>query len=102
MMAAVAGVLQSARVNVGSQTNGVGMEGDATVAAVIGGTSMGGGHGSLFGCIIGGLFMTLLKNGMNLLNINANWQFVLIGIFLVISVVVDTIRREREMSKLDV
>ena len=102
MMAAVAGVLQSARVNVGSQTNGVGMEGDATVSAVIGGTSMGGGHGSLFGCIIGGLFMTLLKNGMNLLNINANWQFVLIGIFLVISVVVDTIRREREMSKLDV
>jgi ribose/xylose/arabinose/galactoside ABC-type transport system permease subunit len=101
MMASIAGILQAARTNCGSQANGVGMEGDATVAAVIGGTSMGGGHGSLFGCIIGGLFMTLLKNGMNLLKINANWQFVLIGIFLIVSVIIDQIRREREMNKID-
>ncbi len=100
LLASVAGVLQAARVNAGTQQTGVGMEGDATVAAVIGGTSMAGGHGTLFGCIIGALFMTLLKNGMNLLNINANWQFVLIGVFLVISVVVDKIRRDAAMNKL--
>ena len=101
MVASLAGILQAARTNAGSQSNGVGMEGDATVAAVIGGTSMGGGHGSLWGCIIGGLFMTLLKNGMNLLKINPNWQFVLIGVFLIISVIIDQIRREREMNKID-
>lgn len=100
LLASVAGVLQAARINAGTQTTGVGMEGDATVAAVIGGTSMAGGHGTLLGCVIGGLFMTLLKNGMNLLNINANWQFVLIGIFLVISVVIDKIRRDAAMNKL--
>ena len=100
LLASVAGVLQAARINAGTQTTGVGMEGDATVAAVIGGTSMAGGHGTLLDCVIGGLFMTLLKNGMNLLNINANWQFVLIGIFLVISVVIDKIRRDAAMNKL--
>ena len=100
LLASVAGVLQAARINAGTQTTGVGMEGDATVAAVIGGTSMAGGHGTLLGCVIGGLFMTLLKNGMNLLNINANWQFVLIGIFLVILVVIDKIRRDAAMNKL--
>ena len=100
LLASVAGVLQAARINAGTQTTGVGMEGDATVAAVIGGTSMAGGHGTLLGCVIGVLFMTLLKNGMNLLNINANWQFVLIGIFLVISVVIDKIRRDAAMNKL--
>ena len=100
LLASVAGVLQAARINAGTQNTGVGMEGDATVAAVIGGTSMAGGHGTLLGCVIGGLFMTLLKNGMNLLNINANWQFVLIGIFLIISVVIDKIRRDAAMNKL--
>ncbi len=100
LLASVAGVLQAARINAGTQNTGVGMEGDATVAAVIGGTSMAGGHGTLLGCVIGGLFMTLLKNGMNLLNINANWQFVLIGVFLIISVVIDKIRRDAAMNKL--
>ena len=100
LLASVAGVLQAARINAGTQNTGVGMEGDATVAAVIGGTSMAGGHGTLLGCVIGGLFMTLLKNGMNLLNINANWQLVLIGVFLIISVVIDKIRRDAAMNKL--
>jgi len=100
LLAAFAGVLQAARINAGTQATGVGMEGDATVAAVIGGTSMGGGHGTLIGCVIGGLFMTLLKNGMNLLNINANWQFVLIGVFLIASVVIDKVRSEAAMNKL--
>ena len=44
--------------------------------------------------------MTLLKNGMNLLNINANWQFVLIGVFLIASVVIDKVRSEAAMNKL--
>lgn len=101
LLASVAGVLQAARINAGTQTTGVGMEGDATVAAlyrrylrwlVVMVHSLG--------CVIGGLFMTLLKNGMNLLNLNANWQFVLIGIFLVISVVIDKIRRDAAMNKL--
>ncbi len=98
--ASLAGVCQAARINSGTQTTGVGMEGDAVVASVMGGTSMGGGHGTLFGCIIGAFFMTLLKNGMNLLNINANYQFILIGGFLVLSVWIDKIRRETALAAL--
>ncbi len=98
--AAIAGVLQAARINAGSQQSGIGMEGDAVVASVMGGTSMGGGHGTLLGCVIGAFFMTLLRNGLNLLNINANYQFILVGIFLVVSVWLDKVRREHAMSAL--
>ncbi|MGI6664865.1 MAG: ABC transporter permease [Christensenellaceae bacterium] len=98
--AAIAGVVHCARINAGMQTSGQGMEGDGVVASVMGGTSMAGGHGTLFGCFIGSFFMTLLKNGLNLLKINTNWQFILIGLCLVISVWIDKIRRERAMSTL--
>ena len=98
--AAMAGVVQAARTNSGAQTAGQGMEGDAMVAAVMGGSSMGGGHGTLFGAVIGAFFMTLIRNGLNLMKINPQWQFIVIGIMLIFAVFIDKIRRERAMNTL--
>lgn len=59
---------------------------------------MAGGHGSISAAVIGAILMTLLQNGFNLLNINTNYQLILIGVVLIISVIVDRIRREKAMS----
>lgn len=96
--AALAGVLYAARVNSGNPTAGAGYEGNAVVATVLGGTSMAGGHGSISAAVIGAILMTLLQNGFNLLNISTNYQMILIGVVLIISVIIDRIRREKAMS----
>lgn len=96
--AAIAGVLYAARVNSGNPTAGGGYEGNAVVATVLGGTSMAGGHGSISAAVIGAILMTLLQNGFNLMNVNTNYQMILTGVILIISVIVDRIRREKAMS----
>ena len=59
---------------------------------------MAGGHGSISAAVIGAILMTLLQNGFNLLNISTNYQMILIGVVLIISVIIDRIRREKAMS----
>ena len=62
---------------------------DAIAATVIGGTSLAGGRGSLFGTFVGAFFIILIKNGLNLLNINAYWQEIAVGVAVVIAVAID-------------
>ena len=71
-----------------------------TVAAVaMGGVSLKGGSGSLFGVFFGVLLMALVYNLITLLGINANYQNVFIGVFLALAVVLDTVRREKTLGK---
>lgn len=86
IMAAIAGILLSARLNAGVPAAGNMMELDAIAAAVIGGTSLSGGRGKVYGAILGALIMATLDNGMSLLNLEAFWQYIVKGSILVLAV----------------
>lgn len=68
-------------------------------AAAMGGVSLKGGSGSMYGVFFGVLLMGLVYNLITLLGINSNYQNVFIGAFLALSVVLDTIRREKTLGK---
>jgi ribose transport system permease protein len=68
-------------------------------AVLIGGTSLFGGVGSPYGTLIGALILTLVLNGLNLLNIDANWQPFVTGAIIIIAVLVDSISRQRQEAR---
>jgi len=86
LMAGIAGIVITARLNAGTPTAGMNMELDAIASAVIGGASMSGGVGKIYGAVLGALFMASIDNGMSMMNIDAYWQFIVKGIILVFAV----------------
>jgi D-xylose transport system permease protein len=94
-MCGVAGVVLTARVGAATSEAGRMMELDAIAAAVIGGTSLLGGQGTIRGALVGALVMASLDNGMSLLNTEAFWQPVLKGGILVAAVAADIASRRR-------
>ncbi len=97
LMAAVAALVLAARMNSGFPLAGTGAELDAIAAVIIGGASFFGGVGTVGGTIIGALFIGLLRNGLNLLDVSAYWQMIVIGVVIVAAVVVDVLRaRQRD------
>lgn len=88
IFSAIAGMIISARVNAGSPTLGTGYENDAIAAAVIGGTSMMGGQGSMIGTIGGILIIGVMNNGLDLLNVSSYYQQVAKGIIIIAAVLV--------------
>lgn len=95
-LAGVAGIVLTARVGAATSDAGRMMELDAIAAAVIGGTSLMGGQGKIWGALLGALVMASLDNGMSLLNTEAFWQPILKGVILVAAVAIDMLgRRER-------
>jgi inositol transport system permease protein len=93
MLSGLAGVLLTSRISVGQPTAGVGYELDAIAAAVIGGTSLSGGVGTVPGTIIGALIIGVLNNGLDLLRVDPNWQQVIKGVLIVGAVLFDRHRR---------
>jgi len=89
-LSAVAGILLTSRTEAAVPTAGQGYELDVIAAVVIGGTSMTGGKANLIGTIIGAILMTTIRNGLNLLGINALLHQVVIGIFILIAVGIDS------------
>jgi D-xylose transport system permease protein len=89
LLAGVAGIVLTARVGSASADAGRMMELDAIAAAVIGGTSLLGGQGTVWGALLGALVMASLDNGMSLMNTEAFWQPIIKGLILVAAVAVD-------------
>jgi D-xylose transport system permease protein len=83
---AIGGIILAARLNAGTPSAGTGAELDAIAAAVIGGTSLMGGIGSIPGALIGALVMASLDNGMSLLNVDIFYQMIIKGAILVAAV----------------
>lgn len=83
------GLILAARISSGQPTAGESYEMDAIAATAIGGTSMNGGIGSLFGTIEGFVIIGLLSNSMNLLNINSFYQQIVKGLLIIIAVFLD-------------
>jgi ribose transport system permease protein len=95
LFAGLAGVLIGARLNSAQPSLGQGYELDAIAAAVIGGTSLLGGQGTVWGALLGALVMASLDNGMSLLNTESFWQPIIKGTILVAAVAVDMAGRRR-------
>jgi ribose transport system permease protein len=89
---AIAGIILTGRINSAHPYAGQGYELNAIAAVVIGGASLQGGKGTIFGTIIGALIIGVIGNGLNLLQINAFWQQVTIGAVIIIAVIIDKMR----------
>jgi len=94
LMAGLAGIVLASRMYSGQPTAGDGAEMDAIAAVVVGGTSMAGGSGKIGGTIIGGLIIGVLNNGLNLLNVNSFWQYVVKGVVILLAVFLDYFRNK--------
>ncbi|MYG28078.1 MAG: ABC transporter permease [Boseongicola sp. SB0677_bin_26] len=92
LMAGIAGLIFTARVNTGDPTAGLSYELLAITAAIIGGTNLFGGRGSILGTMIGALIMGVLQNGLNLMAVQAYYQQMAIGAVLIAAVWLDQIR----------
>lgn len=97
IMAGLAGIVLMSRMASGQPNAGEGMEFDAITAVIVGGTSMSGGIGNIYGTIIGSVFIGVLNNIMNLANVNAYWQQIVQGFVIAVAVVVDAcVRRSKK------
>lgn len=88
-MAGLAGVILMARMNSGQPIAGETYEMDAITAVIVGGTSMSGGIGNIPGTIVGSCIIGIIKNFMNLQNINSYWQKIVQGIIVCVAVIID-------------
>ncbi len=97
-LAALAAIVMAGRMNSGFPLAGQGAELDAIAAVIIGGGSFFGGAGTVAGTLIGALIMAVLRNGLNLLNVSAYWQMVVVGLVIIWAVWVDVIRTRPKRS----
>ncbi len=95
-LAGLAGLLFSARINSGDPTAGLNYELTAITAAIIGGTNLFGGRGSILGTMIGALIMGVLQNGLNLLAVQSYYQQMAIGAVLILAVFIDQYQTRKE------
>ncbi len=92
--AALAGVLLAARLRSGDPTAGVGMELFSIAAVILGGASLHGGQGFLSQTLLGVLFIGILENGLNLMNVPYYWQQVVIGSVFILAACIGMVRKQ--------
>jgi ribose transport system permease protein len=92
VLSAVTGILYVARFQSAQADSGKGTELDAIAAAVIGGTSLMGGEGSVVGVLLGATIMGVIRNGLVLLTVSPYWQELIIGTIIVLAAILDVIR----------
>ena len=91
--AAIVGLLLMARFSSGSPQTGTGYELQAIAAAVVGGTSLMGGRGTVVGTFLGALLIGLLYNAMDLLHIESYTQLIVLGAVILFAVIADELRK---------
>ena len=94
VLSAFAGIITTARVTSGVTSTGKGYETDAIAAVVIGGTSLTGGKGRLWGTIVGILIMQFLSNGLDMLGVNAYYQLLVKGFVVIGAVMLDGLSQD--------
>ena len=96
LLAGVAAIITSGRLNAGSPTAGNLAELDSIAAVIIGGASFLGGRGTVVNALVGALMIGVIRNGMNLLNVDAFLQPIVIGVVIVLAVETDVVRGRLE------
>ncbi|HBG26838.1 MAG: hypothetical protein A2Y10_07770 [Planctomycetes bacterium GWF2_41_51] len=95
LFASIAGVMQFSRLTVGDPTVAVGLELDVIAAVVIGGASLSGGQGTIFGSLIGALIMTIIRSGCTQMGLE-NWiQEIVTGAIIITAVALDRLRHRK-------
>ena len=89
----MAGILFASRMDGAQPSVGEGWLMGAITAAILGGTSLRGGQGSIVGTVLGALLLTVLANGTVLMNVSGFWQRVIVGTVVLLAVLVDLLRR---------
>ncbi|AJI96723.1 branched-chain amino acid transport system / permease component family protein [Yersinia ruckeri] len=89
LLAALAGIIEVARLSSAQPTAGTGYELDAIAAVVLGGTSLAGGKGRIVGTLIGALILGFLNNGLNLLGVSSYYQMIVKAVVILLAVLVD-------------
>ncbi|MET3696671.1 monosaccharide ABC transporter membrane protein (CUT2 family) [Bacillus oleivorans] len=97
--AAVSGILLSSRLYSAQPNAATGYELDAIAAAVLGGTSLTGGYGTVFGTFIGALIIGVINNGMNLIGLPYFYQQIVKGVIIIVAVYIDVRNKGRILGK---
>lgn len=92
---AAGAIVYSARTGVVQPNEGLGLELDVIAAVVIGGTSLSGGRANMLGTFVGALLMKTLLQGLQMMQVNQSWQYVVIGVIVLAAVFADNVRRAR-------
>ncbi len=99
VLCAFAGVVLSAKLKSGQPSTSVGAETDAIASCVLGGTSMYGGTGRTSGMIIGVFIIGVITNGLTLMHLDVNWQYVVKGVIILVAVYSDMIRQRKSQAR---
>ena len=89
-------MIVTSRLDSAQPNAGISYELDAIAAVVIGGTSLSGGKGSIWGTVVGAIIIGVLNNGLVLLNVSPFWQQVVKGAVILIAVVIDKANSKSE------
>ena len=101
-LAAVAGLIISSRLGSANPSQGIGLELDGICAAILGGATLGGGKGSIWGAILGAITLVALRNGLNLIGISSSVQMFLVGFVILLILMLEVIQkriRNRRIEK---
>ncbi len=93
-MAGLGGVIEASQFTSGDPKAGMMYELDVIAAVVVGGTSLAGGEGKIFGTLIGAPIIAVIKNGMNITNVEIYTQYVILGLVILAAVLLDTLRKQ--------
>lgn len=96
VLAALAGMIVTARLNSATPKAGTGFELDVIAAVFIGGASMSGGSGKIIGVVVGALIMGVMNNGMSIMGIGIDYQQVIKGLVLLAAVIFDVYNRNKQ------
>jgi ribose transport system permease protein len=96
IMAALAGIILVSKLNSAQSIAGEGYELDAIASSVIGGASLLGGFGSVWGTLLGAIIMGVIRNGLVLMNVSSSLQRLIIGIIILAAVLLDTFRNRNK------
>lgn len=94
--AGTAAVVVSGQTNSAYPTAGMLLELSSIAAVIIGGASFFGGRGTVVGAMAGALILGVIQNGLNLLNVNPSWQYVALGVVVILAVELDVVRQRLE------
>src|SRR5205823_11367097 len=99
LMAGIGGVITASQLKAGAPIYGVMYEMYVIAAVVVGGTSLTGGQGQIFGTLIGAFVIAVIRNGMNLMDVEPYTQKVLLGLVILAAVLIDLARRRTRLQR---